>query len=70
VPHQLGYQVRWNPALAQADREGPPQIVGAGIFHPTAGSGVPLIDNDTRCLADPFYYFPHPLRIRTIDADG
>ena len=37
MPHQLGYQVRWDPALAQADREGPPQIVGAGIFHPSAG---------------------------------
>jgi hypothetical protein len=61
VPHQLGYQVRWDPALAQADREGPPQIVGAGIFHPSAGSGVPLIDNDTRCLADPADHSADPL---------
>ena len=52
MPHQLGYQVRWDPALVQSDRESPPQIVDAGNFHPSAGSGVPLIDSDIRCLAD------------------
>ena len=64
VTHQFLDQVRWNARRPQADRECPPQVMGAGALHPPARPWVALVHDNAGRFSDPADDLAYPVCMR------
>ena len=66
VTHQFLDQVRWNARRPQADRECPPQVMGAGVLHPPARPWVSLVHDNAGRFSDPADDLADPVGMRPL----